>query len=122
VIHPIEQAITTLVQQAPALDGAIVDALVDELRMNGSPLALTIARVVELVAEQLVDPGIALPALAMACATLCDRSVTTRELDAARYQIETLQPVPDRAPGTKQVVPEPIVPLVRLTRGPRPRT
>lgn len=95
----IEQLITELVQRAPIADPAVVDELVDELRLIGSPLARSIARVTELVAEQLVDPGIALPALAMACATLADGvrgALGERELEAARYQIETLMPVPDR--------------------------
>ena len=95
----IEQLITCLVQTSPGADAAVVDELVALLDRVGSPLARSIARVTELVAEQLVDPGIALPALAMACATLADgvRGVLgERELEAARYQIDTLMPVPDR--------------------------
>jgi len=98
-IERIEQLITELVQRAPVADPAVVDELVGELQLIGSPLARSIARVTELVAEQLVDPGIALPALAMACATLADGvrgALGERELEAARYQIETLMPVPDR--------------------------
>jgi hypothetical protein len=97
----VEQLITLLVQSAPASDPAVIDELVDRLHRIGSPLARSIARVIELVAEQLVDPGIALPALAMACATLADGvrgALGERELEAARYQIETLMPVPDRPP------------------------
>ena len=119
----ISLAIVKLVQQAPAIDPAIVAGLVGGLRGVGSPLALAIARVVELVEEQLVDPGIALPALAMACATLGDGirgRVTERELAAALYQIETLLPVPDRPVGTPVIIPD--VPLTRLSRGPRSRT
>ena len=111
----IEARITELVQRAPAIDPDIVDALVDELRAIGSPLALAIARVVELVREGLVDAGIALPALAMACATLADGvrgRLGTRELEAARFEIETLLPVPDRAP--RPVAPD--VPLSSLRR------
>ncbi len=67
----IEQLITQLVQDAPALDTAIADELVARLSRVGSPLARSIARVVELVAEQLISPGIALPPLAMACAASC---------------------------------------------------
>jgi hypothetical protein len=98
-LERIEQLITHLVQRAPIVDPAEFDDLVDRLHRVGSPLARSIARVVELVAEQLVDPGIALPALAMACATLADGvrgALGTRELEAARYEIETLLPVPDR--------------------------
>jgi hypothetical protein len=110
-----EASITQLVQSAPALDARVIEALVDELRTVGSPLALAIARVVELVGEDLVDPGIALPALAMACATLADGlrgRLGPAELEAARFEIETLLPVPDKPP--KLVAPD--VPLTSLRR------
>jgi len=116
---PIERAITTLVQQAPALDRAIAEDLVDALRATrGEPqrLALSIARIVELVIEDLVDPGIALPALAMACATLADGirgALGARELEAARFEIETLTPMPG-PPGVRVVIPD--VPVNRLKR------
>jgi len=95
----IEQLITELVRAAPASDAVVVDELIERLRHTGAPLARAIARIVELVAEQLIDPGIALPALAMACATLADGlrgRLSDRELEAARYEIDTLMPVPDR--------------------------
>jgi hypothetical protein len=129
----IQELITRLVREAPALDPAVCEQLVDELRANGAPLAVAIARVVELLAldlapsreggevddrerrAQRVDPGIALPPLAMACATLLDPALTAHEHEAARYEIETLLPVPDRPV-------KPAAPLVQLTRGPRPRT
>jgi hypothetical protein len=98
-VERIEQLITHLVQRAPSFDPEASEELVERLYRVGSPLARSIARVVELVAEQLVDPGIALPALAMACATLADGvrgALGARELEAARYEIETLMPVPDR--------------------------
>ena len=123
-VDRIEELIIELVQRAPIADAAVVDELVAALHRIGSPLARSIARVTELVAEQLVDqkgadplpageagrappprlaalvdPGIALPALAMACATLADGvrgKLGERELEAARYQIDTLMPVPDR--------------------------
>lgn len=97
----IEQLITELVQSAPVADLGTVDELVECLHRVGSPLARSIARVVELVAEQLIAPGIALPPLAMACATLAGGvrgKLTGRELEAARYEIETLMPVPDKPP------------------------
>lgn len=111
----IEQLITRLVQQAPDADPTVVDELVDGLRRVGSPLARSIARVVELVAEQLIAPGIALPPLAMACATLADGvrgKLTDRALEAARYEIETLMPVPDKPPA----IAAPDVPLSALRR------
>ena len=128
---------TRLVQQAPDLDEATVAELIEALQREASPLALAIARVVELVAEQLppsrdrgeqdlhrraprVDPGIALPALAMACTTLEDTRLGEREREAARYEIETLLPVPD--PARPPRIAGPDVPLTALSRGRRPRT
>ncbi len=116
----VERSITLLVQQAPAIDHALADSLVVELRTSNhsdaAPLALAIARIVELVADGLVDPGVALPALAMACATLADGirgTLGTRELEAARYEIETLLPMPGPA-GVRLVMPD--VPLIRLKK------
>lgn len=100
----IVELITRLVQEAPARDAEITEQLLGELRANGAPLALSIARVVELVADDLVDPGIALPALAMACGTLVDPQLTEREREAARFEIETLLPVPEK--GVRFVVPD----------------
>ncbi len=120
-IDTIEPAITKLVQDAPVQDPATIESLREALERVGSPLARSISRIVELVAEQLVDPGIALPALAEACATLVagERgTVDARVLEAARYQIDTLQPVPDRP-----VIAVPDVPLsTLLNREPRRRT
>jgi hypothetical protein len=102
----IEALITELVQRAPDRPAATVDALLAALRSVAADrdvcaLALSIARIVELVADDLVDPGIALPALAEACATLaagvtCDADRVA--LEAARYRVETLQPMPDPPP------------------------
>ena len=114
-VDRIEQLITELVQRAPIADPAVVDELTAALHRIGSPLARSIARVIELVAEQLVDPGIALPALAMACATLAAGvrgALGERELEAARFEIETLLPVPDRVPAVR--VPD--VPISSLLR------
>ena len=113
-IDQIEQRITELVQRAPEIDAGVVDDLIEALRGIGSPLALAIARIVELVAEQLVDPGIALPPLAMACATLADGArgaLGERELEAARYEIDTLLPTPD--PPARVILPQ--VPQVLVT-------
>ena len=118
-IERIEQLITQLVQAAPACDAKLADELVDQLRGVGTPLARSIARVVELVAEQLVAPGIALPPLAMACATLADGvrgRLGERELEATRFEIETLLPVPDRPP-----IAVPDVPISLVTTRPRAR-
>lgn len=111
----IEELSTRLVQQAPDLDPATIAQLREELSSVGSPLALAIARIYELVDMDVVDPAIALPALAEACATLVagiQGRVGTRELEAARYQIDTLEPVPDKpAP-----VAAPDVPLASLRK------
>ncbi|HMG56333.1 MAG TPA: hypothetical protein VK601_22695 [Kofleriaceae bacterium] len=118
VVARIEHRITELVQRAPDADPAVVDELIEDLRRVGSRLALAIARVLELVALDLIDPGIALPPLAMACATLADGvrgALGERELEAARYEIETLMPVPDPPPPR---IAAPHVPVSALRRRP----
>ncbi len=121
----IERCITRLVREAPALDPAVTAELAERLREVGSPLARSIARIVELVAGGQVAPGLALPHLAMACATLADGvagRLTERELEAARYEIDTLLPVPGAPAGGPPPVRVPDVPLSALSRGPRRRT
>ena len=111
----IEQLITSLVQTAPGADPAVVDELVGLLQGVGSPLARSIARVLGLVVEQRIAPGIALPPLAMACATLAGGvrgALGERELEAARFEIETLLPVPGRPPA----IAAPDVPVSALRR------
>lgn len=115
----IERCITQLVREAPALDAAVAAELVEQLRAVGSPLALSIARIVELVAEGLIAQGVALPHLAMSCATLADGvagRLSERELEAARYEVDTLLPVPDAPGGSRAVyrVQLPDVPLAGL--------
>ena len=115
ILDRIEQRITHLVQIAPEIDADIVDAAIEDLRLIGSRLALAIARVLELVALHLVDPGVALPPLAMACATLAGGirgTLGEREVEAARYEIDTLLPMPE--PPRVVVMPE--VPLSALRR------
>lgn len=109
----IEPLITKLVQDAPALDRSTIDELVAALRRDARPLARSIAKVVELVGEDLVDAGIALPALAMACHTLCDARADEAAREAARFEIETLLPVPD-AVGARPHFVVPDVPVTRL--------
>jgi hypothetical protein len=111
----IEALATRIVQEAPAIDRVVLEELLSLL--DGSPLAQTIARVYKLVAVEQISAAIALPHLAMACATLCDPRSTEREYAAAQYEIETLLPVP---PAERPSVPD--VPLTSLTRGPRHRT
>ena len=112
----IERCITRLVREAPVMDAAVVAELIERLRGVGSSLALSIARIVELVDEGLIAPGVSLPHLAMSCATLADGvagRLSVRELEAARYEIETLLPVPD-GPRMKITVPD--VPAFALNR------
>jgi hypothetical protein len=116
-VNVLELYSTRLVQQAPDLDPDTVAELRDELHSVGSPLALSIARIYELVEMDVVDPAIALPALAEACATLVagiEGRVDARVLEAARYQIDTLQPVPDKPP--RVAVPD--VPITQLRKKP----
>ncbi len=108
----IEPLITRLVREAPALAPDVIGELCTELRADGRPLALSIANVVELVGAGAIAPGISLPALAMACATLCDPRMGSPEHEAARYEIETLLPVPAKAPR----IAAPDVPLTSLKR------
>lgn len=107
-----EPRITAWIQTAPQLAG--LDELIEDLRTHGTRLSLSIARVIELLGEGLVDPGIALPALAMACAALDDAKLTDKERETARFEIETLLPVPDRP-----TLVNPDVPVEALSRGPR---
>jgi hypothetical protein len=119
--HRIEQLITELVQSAPTLDDAVLNELDAELSADGSALARSIARVLALLdrgrdpGEPRIDQGIALPALAMACGTLCDPRLTEREHDAARFEIETLLPLPPSAPKPPSLT-APVVPLSSLRR------
>jgi hypothetical protein len=81
----------------------------------GTPLALSIARILEYLADDLVDPGVALPALAEACATLVAGvrdGLDARSLDAARYRIDTLEPRPDPPPK----IATPDVPVDKLRK------
>lgn len=115
-VDQVEELSTRLVREAPAIDAELVAELRAALWDIGSPLALTIARIVELVGEGLVDPAISLPAIAEACATLAAGvrdTVDQRVLDAAQYQIDTLTPMPDR-PRPLHVAPD--VPLIALKK------
>lgn len=111
--------ITALIQSAPDRDRAVVQSLLDELRGNGTKLALTIARILEYVDEDLVDAGVALPAIAEAIDALVDPNADTASRAAADYRIATLEPRPD---GKNQMFVVPDVPLASLNRGRPPRT
>lgn len=115
MLDEIEPAITRLVHEAPVRDPETVRVLEAALADVGSPLALSIARILEYLADDLVDPGVALPALAEACATLVagERDgLDERSLAAARYRIDTLEPRPDRPPA----IAVPDVPVDRIRK------
>jgi hypothetical protein len=114
VIRQIEDLATRLVREAPELDSTLVGSLVAELIADGRPLARSLADVVGRTGAGAIDAGIALPAIAMACATLCDPQLGEREREAARYEIETLLPVPE---GSKPpVIAAPDVPLTSVRK------
>ncbi|HSD86172.1 MAG TPA: hypothetical protein VLB44_01610 [Kofleriaceae bacterium] len=117
MLQDIETLAVRLVQEAPVLDAEVLASLRRALEDVGTPLALTICRIYELVGEGLVAAAISLPALAEACATLVAGElgkVDQKVLDAARYQIDTLTPMPDRPPR----IATPDVPLTSLKRKP----
>jgi len=114
-LSDVDHLATELVQQAPDLHPDTLAALRTGLEHIGSPLALSINRIVELIEEQLVDIAIALPPIAEACSVLTTTS-DPRVLDAMKYQIDTLQPVPDRPPS----IAAPDVPLSSLKKRPSP--
>ncbi len=93
MISAIEPCITKLIHEAPHLDSTTVDKLQAALGDMGTPLARSIARIVDFLAQGRVDPGVALPALAEACAALVSSS-TEAVLRAAQYQVDTLEPKP----------------------------
>lgn len=118
----IEELASELVRTAPDLSAAAITELDARLAAITAPPALPLARaiaeIVGLVAARRIDAGIALPHLAMACATLADGvsgRLGARELEAARYEIETLLPVPG-APAPLGAAPD--VPLSALRRKP----
>ena len=107
----IDDLATQLVQQAPDLDPDTIAALRTGLERQGSALALAVSRIVELIFEGLVDPAISLPAIAEACSVLVT-TTDARVLAAMKYQIDTLEPMPDKPPR----VAAPDVPLSRVRR------
>ncbi|MFT3692938.1 MAG: hypothetical protein QM831_07345 [Kofleriaceae bacterium] len=114
-LDAIEPAITKLVREAPSRDRATVDALIADLREVGSKLSLVIARTLEYLDDDLIDPAIALPALAEACNTLVlgvQGKLDAKSLAAAEYQIATLEPMPDKPPK----IATPDVSVIQLNR------
>lgn len=93
----IEAIMIKLVREAPQRDPAEIATVRTALDRIGTPLAASIARVLDGVANDRIDPAISLPALAEACATLVAGlagKLDQRSLDAACHQLDSLEPVP----------------------------
>lgn len=74
-------------------------------------LACALERCLELISVGTVDAGVALPALAMAAYTA--RSSSPPAWAAARYELETLLPVPGQATAPRRTLDVPAASLVR---------
>jgi hypothetical protein len=99
--HALELALLTAARSP--VGAALRDPLVD--------LCCAMERCLELIGEGRVDPGLALPALAMAAHTA--RSSFAPAISAARYEIETLLPIPGQAPAPRRSLDVPVQSLVR---------
>lgn len=82
-----------------------------KLSAERTGLACAMERCLELIGEGLVDPGVALPALAMAAHSA--RATYLPAVAAARYEIETLLPIPGKATAIKKSLDVPAASLVR---------
>lgn len=101
MVEFIEPAITKLVWEAPHRDPNTIAALQTALRNVRTPLAASIAHVLGHFAEDRIHPAVALPALAEACATLVANihgTVGQAAAEAARYQLEILEPLHEPSP------------------------
>lgn len=100
----LEALVTQLVQDAPAQRPELITALQHALAaVTAPPHAAALASSISAIVGRLgsradqVDPGVALPPLAMATSTLVDclaGRLGAREAEAARYEIDTLTPLP----------------------------
>jgi hypothetical protein len=126
-LDALEGALTALIQRAP--DGSpqqVRDAAGDALavafcaaaaaRTDHVALACAMERCLELLADGRVDAGVALPALAMAAHTA--RSWDAAAVKAARYEVETLLPLPG-TPAPRRALDVPAVSLVRHPSAPQ---
>jgi hypothetical protein len=129
LVAALEADVLALVQAAPLGSPAQLAAAADralELALGAAALGdagwqreliglgCAMERCLGLIGEGLVDPGVALPALAMAADAA--RFPADAVLAAARYEIETLLPVPGAAAATRRGLDVPASSLVR--RGP----
>lgn len=85
-------------------------------KVRGERIGLLCAmeRCLELIGDGLVDAGVALPALAMAAHTArSSDSGAAAAIAAARYEIETLLPVPGSTPSPRKSLDVSVQSLVR---------
>jgi ABC-type transporter Mla subunit MlaD len=109
-LERLAQLLTTLVQRAPDLDEELTESAATAAllaaggnaghRADLALLALACERVIDEVAAGHVAQGLALPALVMSAQTMVQAAASPREryagaLHAARFEIETLLPLPD---------------------------
>ena len=117
IVSSIEALATELVQEAPTLDPAVARRAARRAASKSARRSRCRSRAsTSSSSHGLVDPAIALPALAEACATLVagiEGTVGDRVLEAARYQIDTLTPMPNKP---KNLLVTPDVPLISLKR------
>lgn len=78
-------------------------------------LLCALERCLELMGKGVVDPGVALPALAMASHTA--RGSSAAAWAAARYELETLLPVPGQPTAPRRILDVPAASLVRRPSG-----
>ncbi len=83
----------------------------DKLLGELTGLACAMELCLELIGEGRVDAGVALPALAMAAHTA--RSSYAPAVSAARYELETLLPIPGKEPAPRTPVDVPAAKLLR---------
>ncbi len=108
-----------LAHAVAAGEGAEAGAKGAEVRGERIGLICAMERCLELIGEGLVDAGVALPALAMAAHTARSSDPgAAAAIAAARYEIETLLPVPGSTPSPHKILD---VSVQSLVRRPRPR-
>lgn len=116
----LDAALLELVQRAPACPATLAARAADlalELALGAAAeaqdervrLFCALERCLELLPEGQVDPGVALPALAMAAHSATSPSAAA--VRAAVYEVETLLPVPG---APRRAAAGPDVPLGRL--------
>lgn len=94
--------------------GTDADVKAEKVRGERVGLLCAMERCLELIGEGLVDAGVALPALAMAAHTARSSDAgAAAAIAAARYEIETLLPVPGSTPSPRKSLDVSVQSLVR---------